>query len=144
LTWFGLAPFLLFATLFLLIPAAYLVVGSFTGLDGQPTLDNYRHLTDPLPLNAYVTSIEISLVTAVAGGIFGFLMAYAVISGGLPTFLRAGLFTFAGVASNFAGVPLALAFIFTLVQGGIALRATAEHSKRRTLSVSARRLKPIM
>ena len=31
------------------------------------------------------TSIEISLVTAIAGGIFGFLLAYAVILGGLPT-----------------------------------------------------------
>jgi putative spermidine/putrescine transport system permease protein len=119
LTWFGLAPFLLFATLFLLIPALYLVVGSFTGLDGELTLNNYAHLTDPLPLNAYVTSIEISLVTAVAGGIFGFLMAYAVISGGLPRFLRISLFTFAGVASNFAGVPLALAFIFTLGRVGL-------------------------
>jgi putative spermidine/putrescine transport system permease protein len=119
LTWFGLVPFLLFATLFLLIPATYLVVGSFTGQAGELTLDNYRHLTTPLPLNAYVTSIEISLVTALAGGIFGFLMAYAVISGGLPTFLRIGLFTFAGVASNFAGVPLALAFIFTIGRMGL-------------------------
>ena len=114
-----MTPFLIFSTLFLLIPAAYLVVGSFTAQDGALTLDNYAHLTDPLPLNAYLTSIEISLVTAVAGGIFGFLMAYAVISGGLPRFLRAGLFTFAGVASNFAGVPLALAFIFTLGRVGL-------------------------
>jgi len=119
LTWFGLTPFLLFSTLFLLIPAAYLVVGSFTGQDGRLTLDNYAGLTAPLPLNAYLTSIEISLVTALAGGIFGFLMAYAVISGGLPRFLRISLFTFAGVASNFAGVPLALAFIFTIGRLGL-------------------------
>ena len=44
----------------------------------------------PLQLNAYLTSIEISLVTAIAGGIFGFLMAYAVISGGLPRRFRGG------------------------------------------------------
>jgi putative spermidine/putrescine transport system permease protein len=37
-----------------------------------------------------------------------------VILGGLPRFLRTALMTFSGVASNFAGVPLALAFIFTL------------------------------
>ena len=58
-------------------------------------------------------------MTAIAGGIFGFLLAYAVILGGLPTFLRTALMTFSGVASNFAGVPLALAFIFTLGQLGI-------------------------
>jgi putative spermidine/putrescine transport system permease protein len=119
LTWLGLVPFLLFATMFLLIPAGYLVVGSFIGQDGQPTLDNFTHLTDELPLNAYLTSIEISLVTALAAGIFGFLMAYAVISGGLPKILRDGLMTFSGVASNFAGVPLALAFIFTLGNVGL-------------------------
>jgi putative spermidine/putrescine transport system permease protein len=42
-----------------------------------------------------------------------------VILGGLPRFLRGALMTFSGVASNFAGVPLALAFIFTLGQLGI-------------------------
>ena len=31
-----------------------------------------------VPINAYITSIEISLVTAILGGLFGFLLAYAV------------------------------------------------------------------
>jgi putative spermidine/putrescine transport system permease protein len=57
-------------------------------------------------------------VTAIGGGLFGFLLAYAVVLGGLPNFLRTALMTFSGVASNFAGVPLALAFIFTLGQLG--------------------------
>src|SRR5688500_19488293 len=105
--------------MFLLIPTAYLVVGSFLDSSGQVTLQNYARLTEGLQLNAYLTSIEISFVTALAGGIFGFLMAYAVISGGLPRPLRSGLMTFSGVASNFAGVPLALAFIFTLGRVGL-------------------------
>ena len=46
-------------------------------------------------------------------------MAYAVISGGLPRPLRSGLMTFSGVASNFAGVPLALAFTFTIGRTGL-------------------------
>jgi putative spermidine/putrescine transport system permease protein len=50
----------------------------------------------------------------VAGGVFGFLLAASVILGGLPRVLRGALMTFSGVASNFAGIPLALAFIFTL------------------------------
>ena len=58
-------------------------------------------------------------MTAVIGGIFGFLLAYAVIRGGLPSFLGAALMTFSGVASNFAGVPLALAFTFTLGATGL-------------------------
>src|SRR5664280_2689098 len=65
-----------------------------------------------------MVSIEISLVTAILGGILGFLLAYAVISGGLPRPLRTVVMTFSGVASNFAGVPLALAFIFTIGRTG--------------------------
>ena len=45
LAWLGLVPFLAFATLFLLIPTAYLVVGSFQDADGgQITLQNYVDL----------------------------------------------------------------------------------------------------
>ncbi len=115
----GLIPFLLFATLFLLLPVSFLVVGSFQDKAGAWTLQNYADLSRPDIVLAFRTTIEISLVTAVVGTIVGFLMAYAVILAGLPGWLRAPLVTFAGVASNFAGVPLALAFIFTLGQIGM-------------------------
>ena len=118
-SWVGLLPFFLFALLFIGLPVSYLVLGSLTGLDGQLTLQNYAELTTPTITNAFATSIEVSLVTAILGGIFGFLLAYAVILGGLPRVLRDALMTFSGVASNFAGVPLALAFIFTLGQLGV-------------------------
>ena len=113
-TWIGLVPFVAFATAFLIIPTTYLVVGSFKNQAGEFTLQNYANLSQAQITDAYSTSIEISLVTAVLGGIFGFLLAYAVIAGGLPGPFRGGLLTFSGVASNFAGVPLALAFTFTL------------------------------
>jgi putative spermidine/putrescine transport system permease protein len=57
-------------------------------------------------------------VTALGGGIFGFLLAYAVTVSGLPKQLRSVLITFSGVASNFAGVPLAFAFVATLGRQG--------------------------
>ena len=59
-----------------------------------------------------------------------------MILGGLPRVLRGALLTFSGVASNFAGVPLALAFIFTLGQLGIVtvwLKAFGINSVRRGL-----------
>ncbi len=91
--------------------------GSFVSSEtGQITLQNYADLSTPTIVNAYAASLEISIVTALAGGFFGFLLAYAVILGGLPRFLRTFLMTFSGVASNFAGIPLAFAFIFTLGQ----------------------------
>ena len=112
--WLGLVPFFLFSFLFLFLPAIYLIVGSFRNNAGDVTLDNYANLTTGIIPGAFWTTIEVSLVTAVLGGIFGLLLAYAVILGGLPRLHGLALFTFSGVASNFAGVPLALAFTFTL------------------------------
>ncbi len=114
--WLGLVPFFLFSTAFMFLPASYLVVGSFRDNADQWTLKNYADLQTGIIPGAFATTIEVSLVTAVAGGLFGLLLAYSVILGGLPRFLRTALMTFSGVASNFAGVPLALAFIFTLGQ----------------------------
>ncbi|MCK6625121.1 MAG: ABC transporter permease subunit [Anaerolineae bacterium] len=116
--WLGVVPFFLFATLFMLWPAANLFIGSFLDRQGNFTLDNIIGLSQPFILNAYSLSIQISLVTAIAGGVFGFLLAYAVIHGGLPRQARTALMTFCGVASNFAGVPLAFAFISTLGRVG--------------------------
>jgi putative spermidine/putrescine transport system permease protein len=114
LAWLGLLPFFLFSIAFLFLPVVYLVVGSFVDQSGAPSLQNYADLSTGIIPGAFANSIEVSLVTAIGGGIFGFLLAAAVILGGLPSFLRNALMTFSGVASNFAGVPLALAFIFTL------------------------------
>jgi len=118
-TWLGLVPFFVFSIAFLILPTAYLVFGSFQDSAGQPTLQNYVDLGSPQVTNAFLSSLEISVVTALLGGGFGFLLAYAVIGGGLPGPLRAGLLTFSGVASNFAGVPLAIAFTFTLGRIGL-------------------------
>jgi putative spermidine/putrescine transport system permease protein len=117
--WLGLVPFFAFAIAFLIIPTFYLVSGSLHTQAGELTLQNYADLADPTIIGAFQASIEISLVTAIIGGIFGFLLAYAVIRGGLPGAFGAALMTFSGVASNFAGVPLALAFTFTLGRTGL-------------------------
>ncbi len=118
-TWLGVAPFFLFAILFLLLPSARLFIGSFVDNSGHFTFDNLLQLFEqPSILNAYSLSIQISAVTAFGGGVFGFLLAYSVTIGGLPKPLRSALITFSGVASNFAGVPLAFAFVATLGRTG--------------------------
>jgi len=117
--WLGVTPFFLFAILFLALPSIYLVQGSFLDSNNQFTFQNYLDLfTTPLIVDAFKLSIQISAVTAIVGGIFGFLLAYAITVGGLPRSLRSALITFSGVASNFAGVPLAFAFIATLGRRG--------------------------
>lgn len=124
--WVGLLPFFAFAILFMFLPVSFLVLGSFQNSAGEITAQNYADLSTGIIPNAFRTSIEISAVTAILGGLFGFLLAYAVIMGGLPGFLRSALMTFSGVASNFAGVPLALAFIFTLGQVGLMTKILAD------------------
>ncbi|MBI2780176.1 MAG: ABC transporter permease subunit [Chloroflexi bacterium] len=120
LPWLGVVPFLVFSGAFLLVPTIKLILGSVQDSAGNFSLANYEDFTSKIVVGAFTTSIEISLVTAVAAAIFGFLMAYALISGGLPKPLRAAVLTFSGVASNFAGIPLALAFIFTIGRAGLA------------------------
>ncbi len=117
--WLGVVPFFIFALLFLILPSARLFIGSFTNEAGKFTLENIVQLFNQSTiLNAYWLSIRISAVTALGGGILGFLLAYGITIGGLPKALRPVLITFSGVASNFAGVPLAFAFVATLGRTG--------------------------
>jgi putative spermidine/putrescine transport system permease protein len=89
------------------------MVGAFRAPGGGYTLDNVRTLFDEPYRTDFLTSIEVSLVTALLGGVIGLLLAYSAIREGTPRFLRTGLTTFSGVAANFAGIPLAAAFIAT-------------------------------
>src|SRR6476661_7440925 len=88
----GVVPFFLFALVFMIFPIGYLIAGSFKDSNNNDafTLQNYADLGTAQVGRAFANSIEISLVTAIAG-----------------------------VASNFAGIPLALAFIFTIGQLGL-------------------------
>src|SRR6266566_1820897 len=114
-SWLGLVPFLLFCLLFEILPAIIIIQGSFSDdTTGAPTLDNYKHMFSQVSnLHAFQTSISISIVTALLGGCIGGLAAYGVYN------LRAGwlrnfLVGFSSIAANFAGVPLAFAFVATL------------------------------
>ena len=119
LKWLGVAPFLLFALLFLILPTGLLLIGAFQDAQGHFTLQNMRNLFQENILNAYWLSIQISAASAILGGILGVLMAWASIQGRLPGWIRPTLMTFSGVASNFAGVPLAFAFLATLGPTGL-------------------------
>ncbi|MEN6299758.1 MAG: ABC transporter permease subunit [Anaerolineaceae bacterium] len=121
--WVGLAPFFLFAIAFLLLPSLSIFIRSFQAPDGSFTFDNIIAIFQGRDfINAYQTSLSVSIITSLGGGIFGFLLAYAVIMGGLPRWARSFMLTFSGVASNFAGVPLAFAFIATMGNAGLVTR----------------------
>ena len=143
--WFGVAPFFIFAVMFLILPTLYLMLGAFQNDASEFTLANIVGIFDPpnlsiylqcqgaswlswtpgncqLPtiLAAYWISIKVSLASALIGAFSGLAIAIAIVRGGLPEWIRSATLTFSGVASNFAGVPLAFAFLATLGRLGLA------------------------
>src|SRR5450432_275683 len=121
--WLGVLPFFIFIAAFQLYPALSIVIGALTDDGHRFITDNMLKLLDPLNLNAYWNTIQISVITTIAGGLLGFLMAWAITIGRLPRWTRTTVMTFCGVASNFAGIPLALAFISAIGRLGVITQA---------------------
>ncbi|MDO9414611.1 ABC transporter permease [Pararhizobium sp.] len=117
--WLGVAPFMLFALMFLIVPTLYLVTGAFLNPAGEFTFANIAGLFTDKILASYWISIKISLASSIGGAFVGFFLAWAIVMGGLPSWIRTSIMTFSGVASNFAGVPLAFAFLATLGRTGL-------------------------
>jgi len=105
--------------MFLILPSGFLAVGAFQDGEGHFTLRNFLGLFQPTIMSSYLISVKVSAASAIGGAIIGFFLAYAAIAGGLPQSVRPMLMTFSGVASNFAGVPLAFAFLATLGRTGL-------------------------
>jgi len=110
--------FFLFLTAFLFAPAVMVLVGAFFGDEGF-TLEYVSQLFRAHYLNTYATTAELSLVTALIGAVAGIVTAYIVQMRGTPRWLKNTVSSFSGVAANFAGVPLAFAFISTLGTQGL-------------------------
>jgi putative spermidine/putrescine transport system permease protein len=111
--WVFVALFLLFVLAFLVAPTLVLVVQSFIGDQGF-TLSYMAGLLDYQYRIAFENSILLAVASAFVGLVFGGLLAYAILQPGAPPFLRSMTTSFSAVAANFAGVPLAFAFISTL------------------------------
>ncbi len=111
-------PFFAFVVTFLVFPSVNLFGGAFKDAQGNFTLVNFNFLSNPYVLKSYTVSLELSIITSLVGGIFGFFVAYAITIGKAPRWMRTILMTFSGLAANFGGVPLAFAFIATLGRTG--------------------------
>ena len=117
----GLLPFALYAGIFLLAPTLAILIGAVTDpATGAFTLDNLGIAFSGIYAQGFVTSIALSVVTAVVPGVLGLLIAYAVQATGSAA-LRRVVSTASGVFANFGGVPLAFLFIATLGSSGLAV-----------------------
>ena len=139
LAWLGVVPFFAYASMFLILPAATVMIGAFRSDGGGYTLDNVRAIVQTSYIrDAFWESIRISLTTALLGALFGLLLAYAAIRKGTPNWVRSAYGTFSGVAANFGGIPLAFAFIATLGTIGIVTQLSTTSSGSTSTSTASR------
>ena len=98
LDWLGVAPFFVFAVLFLILPTAFIIIGAFTTADGAFTLDHLAGLASSTILGATWISVKISLLTALAGCVAGLLLSYhAALPSGPAIILSAGVVYLASI-----------------------------------------------
>jgi putative spermidine/putrescine transport system permease protein len=116
--WAGVIPFLAFCLVFEIIPVLVLFLGSFTDKQGAFSLSNYEKISAPIYIRSFWNSIQISAITAILGAILGLLIGYAIFQL-RSTRLREILLALSDVTTNFAGAPLAFAFIVILGSSGV-------------------------
>lgn len=113
--------FALIAVAVLIYPSANMVLMSFkpTGGGGW-TLANYREiLTGSMYTAAIENSVGISLFSSVVAIVFTTVTTYAIVSRSKK--LRETFVVIANMTSNFAGIPLAFAYIILLGSSGVLL-----------------------
>ena len=122
----ALVPFLIVAMLYEIVPLITVIVKSFQPDGGTGfTLENYQSVFSKLLYQkAIINSIKISLTSAVAGLIIAFLGARAAHQhqGKLNHVFMAVL----NMVSNFAGIPLAFAYMILLGNAGLVVNIGKE------------------
>lgn len=115
----GLLPFVLMVVCFELLPLIFMVMTSLLSDDETSyTLQQYvTALTNPFYLKAIQNSLLISLYSSVIGIAVALFAAYAITRFTEKT--RDRILMVSNMTSNFAGVPLAFAYIVMLGNTGI-------------------------
>lgn len=116
--WFGLLPFLLFCLAFEIVPILLLMRDSLFTKAGDLTLANYQQALAPLYLKSFWNSIRLSGITALIGTIAGLFIGYSIFRWPSRR-VQELLITLSDVTTNFAGAPLAFAFIIILGSNGL-------------------------
>lgn len=115
----GLLPFFLIAFLFEILPLANIVIESFSKTGGNGfTLEHFAKIfTTRLYQQSIFNSLWISIFSALAGIMIAFLGAKAANAASAK--VRNIFTSVLNITSNFAGVPLAFAFMILLGNVGI-------------------------
>ena len=122
----ALVPFLIVAMLYEIVPLITVIVKSFQPDGGTGfTLENYQSVFSKLLYQkAIINSLKISLTSAVAGIIIAFLGARAAHQH--QGKLNHVFMTVLNMVSNFAGIPLAFAYMILLGNAGLVVNIGKE------------------
>lgn len=121
--WVGLVPFVAYTAVFLGVPTASVLLGSFQDNSGRPTLGNLSAAVHGVYLRAFLVSMRLSALAALIGAVLGLVLALAMVSSPRVRLLRHVVTSASGVFANVGGVPLAFMFIATLGNLGLVTRA---------------------
>lgn len=114
---FILVPFALLMMFFFLVPLIYMLISSFSNSDGF-TLEHYQAaLSNSYILQGFKNSFTLSFVSAFIALVVSLFGVYAMTYFSEP--VRERLLVLSNLTSNFAGVPLAFAFIVLLGNSGL-------------------------
>jgi len=116
-------PFLAYAGIFLLLPTGIVVWNAFKGNSGGWTLANITALNTGPVRSAFKGSLELCVISSLAGAILGAILAYAVASGNPDGVIRRLYLAGSGVLAQFGGVTLAFAFLATIGPAGLLFHA---------------------
>ncbi|WHY94994.1 ABC transporter permease subunit [Neobacillus cucumis] len=115
----SIIPFFLIILLFLFVPLIFMILSSFQGNGGTGfTFDQYKEIIKNVYYHqAFKNSILISLFSSLIAIILAVLATYSITL--FSKSIQDRILVFANMTANFAGIPLAFAFIVLLGNSGL-------------------------
>ena len=122
--WIGTVPFFAYVGVFLLLPTGIVIYDAFRSPSGQYQLAGLKALGSSEVRGFFVGSLELALISSLAGAVFGAILAYAVASGNPDGTVRRLYLAVSGVLAQFGGVTLAFAFLVLIGPIGLLMHAS--------------------
>ena len=116
----GVIPFFLFTDLFIFYPTLIVVIGAFRDQQNKFSTEIlFGLLKSDRARQTFYNSLEISMITAIAGAILGALFAWALVTGKPGGIFYRISVALSSVLAQFGGVMLAFAFLATFGFNGL-------------------------
>jgi putative spermidine/putrescine transport system permease protein len=117
-SWMPLLPFLFLVLAFMFLPLIFMLRGSLIDEQGKFTLEYFAQMGAPVYIRSFQNSIFLSGLTAILATIMGTIIGY-YITRVRNRKVQEYVVALCDVTTNFAGAPLAFAFVVILGSSGV-------------------------